>query len=240
MRRADRLFQLVHHLRARRFATGEQLASELGVSRRTVYRDIRDLEASGVPIQGEAGVGYRLDRSFELPALAFNAEEIEGLVLGVRMVSTWGDAELAAAVRSAMTKIESALPEPLHRVLIETPLFAAERPDGAAETDSASMTTLRRAIGEKRRTRFAYTRADGRSSERTVRPLGLYFWGTKWTLASWCELRSDYRSFRPDRMKEVRMEGEPFDESDGITLAAFLERTSEEARPGPGGHPDAR
>jgi len=240
LRRADRLFQLVHHLRARRFATGEQLAVELGVSKRTVYRDIRDLEASGVPIQGEAGVGYRLDRSFELPALAFNGEEIEGLVLGARMVATWGDAELAAAVRAAITKIESVLPEPLHRVFLETPLYAAARPAEAPEPDTLSMTTLRRAIGEKRRTRFSYTRADGRTSERTVRPLGLYFWGTKWTLASWCELRTAYRSFRPDRMKEVRMEGKPFDESDGISLAAFLEQTSEEVRPMPGGPSEAR
>ncbi|HKE12266.1 MAG TPA: HTH domain-containing protein, partial [Myxococcota bacterium] len=94
MRRADRLFQLVHHLRARRFATGDQLARELGVSTRTVYRDVRDLEASGVPIRGEAGVGYRLERGYELPPLTFTSAELEGLVLGARIVGAWADAEL--------------------------------------------------------------------------------------------------------------------------------------------------
>jgi biotin operon repressor len=128
MRRADRLFQLVQLLRLRRAATGRELAETLGVSLRTLYRDIRDLAHSGVPIRGEAGVGYRLDRGFELPPLTFSGAELEGLVLGARMVATWGDAELAGAVRSAMTKIEAVLPEGLRRVLLETALFAPDLP----------------------------------------------------------------------------------------------------------------
>ncbi|MCG8592040.1 MAG: YafY family transcriptional regulator [Proteobacteria bacterium] len=220
MRRADRLFQLVQHLRARRFATGEQLARELGVSKRTIYRDMRDLEASGVPIRGEAGVGYRLDRGFELPPLIFTGEELEGLVLGARIVAAWGDPELASAVGSAMTKIEAVLPDALRRVVLETALFApgfAARSRGLAE-----MATLRRGISDKRLVHFEYAREDGTPSERDVRPLGLYFWGRKWTLAAWCELRRDYRSFRPDRMRNVSLLPRTFDGSDGITLAAFL------------------
>jgi predicted DNA-binding transcriptional regulator YafY len=228
MRRADRLFQLVQVLRARRFATGQQIADELGVSKRTVYRDIADLQGSGVPIEGEAGVGYRIDRGFELPPLTFNAEEIESLVLGARIVSSWGDADLADAVRSAMTKIEAVLPEPLRRVLLETALFAPGRPGAAAMTSELSL--LRRAVGEHRPVRFAYTRADGADSTRTVRPLGLYFWGTKWTLAAWCEFRDDYRSFRPDRMRDVMMLDEVFDGSDGIHLEAFLEHMERRTR----------
>ena len=228
MRRADRLFQLVQVLRARRFATGQQIADELGVSKRTVYRDIADLQGSGVPIEGEAGVGYRIDRGFELPPLTFNAEEIESLVLGARIVSSWGDADLADAVRSAMTKIEAVLPEPLRRVLLETALFAPGRPGAAAMTSELSL--LRRAVGEHRPVRFAYTRADGADSTRTVRPLGLYFWGTKWTLAAWCEFRDDYRSFRPDRMRDVMMLDEAFDGSDGIHLEAFLEHMERRTR----------
>jgi predicted DNA-binding transcriptional regulator YafY len=228
MRRADRLFQLVQVLRARRFATGQQIADELGVSKRTVYRDIADLQGSGVPIEGEAGVGYRIDRGFELPPLTFNAEEIESLVLGARIVSAWGDADLADAVRSAMTKIEAVLPEPLRRVLLETALFAPGRPSAAAMTSELSL--LRRAVGEHRSIRFSYTRADGAESARTVRPLGLYFWGTKWTLAAWCEFRDDYRSFRPDRMRDVTMLDEAFDGSDGIHLEAFLENMERRSR----------
>ena len=103
MRRADRLFRLVQLLRARRFATGEQIAGELAVSKRTVYRDVADLQGSGIPIRGEAGVGYRLERGYELAPLIFTSDELESLVLGARIVAAWGDAELASAVGSAMT-----------------------------------------------------------------------------------------------------------------------------------------
>jgi predicted DNA-binding transcriptional regulator YafY len=222
MRRADRLFQLVQLLRLRRQTTGQELASELGVSLRTVYRDIRDLESSGVPIRGEAGVGYRLDRGFELPPLSFSEAELESLVLGARMVATWADPELAEAVRSAMTKVEAVLPVGLRRVVLDSALFAPDRP--RSQEMSRDVDLMRHAIGEQRLLSFAYTRADGEPSARSVRPLGLYFWGSKWTLAAWCELRGDYRSFRPDRMREVQILDRRFDPGDGIDLAGFLER----------------
>jgi predicted DNA-binding transcriptional regulator YafY len=246
MRRADRLFRLVQLLRARRFATGEQLADELGVSKRTVYRDMRDLEASGVPVRGEAGVGYRLERGFELPPLTFSSEELEGLVLGARIVATWGDPELAVAVASAMTKVEAAVPEALRRVFLDTALFAAMTKVEAAVPEAlrrvfldtalfapgfpsaAAMVReiglLRRAISERRYIHFAYTRADGAETRRDARPLGLYFWGR------WCELRQDYRSFRPDRMQGVTLLDASFDDSDGISLAEFVERMEEADR----------
>ncbi len=225
MRRADRLFQLVQLLRARRFATGQQLADELGVSKRTVYRDISDLAGSGVPIRGEAGVGYQLDRGFELPPLTFNGEEVQALVLGVRMVSVWGDSELAASARSALTKVEAVLPDPLRQVLLATPLFATEMP--GSDRVAGEMALLRRAISERRCVHFSYQRADGEQSTREARPLGLYFWGKKWTLATWCELRNDYRSFRPDRMTDVQLRDAHFDGSDGITLAGFLAKVED-------------
>jgi predicted DNA-binding transcriptional regulator YafY len=216
------LFRLVQLLRVRRFATGEQLAGELGVSKRTLYRDMRDLEASGVPVRGEAGVGYRLERGYELPPLTFTGEELEGLALGARIVASWGDPELALAVGSAMTRIEAVLPEGLRRVLLDTALFAPGFPSAAAMAREIGV--LRRAISERRRVHFAYTRADGERTERGARPLGLYFWGSKWTLAAWCELRRDYRSFRPDRMRELVLLEDTFDESDGIGLAEFVAR----------------
>jgi predicted DNA-binding transcriptional regulator YafY len=220
VRRADRLFRLVQLLRARRFATGDQIADELGVSKRTIYRDVADLQGSGIPIRGEAGVGYRLERGFELAPLIFTSDELESLVLGARIVAAWGDADLAAAVGSAMTKVEAVLPDTLRRVVLETPFFAPGAPSGAAM--AGELTVLRRAIGERRFVHFRYRREDGEESERDARPLGLYFWGRKWTLAAWCEARSDYRSFRPDRMREVRMVERSFDPADGISLAGFL------------------
>jgi predicted DNA-binding transcriptional regulator YafY len=220
MRRADRLFRLVQFLRARRFATGDQIADELAVSKRTIYRDIADLQTSGVPIRGEAGVGYRLERGFELAPLIFTSDELEGLVLGARIVAAWGDPQLAEAVGSAMTKVEAVLPDALRRVVLETPFFAPGLPGASAMASELGL--LRRAIGERKLVHFRYARGDGAASERAARPLGLYFWGRKWTLAAWCELRSDYRSFRPDRMRAVKLLDTHFDPGDGISLAGYL------------------
>jgi predicted DNA-binding transcriptional regulator YafY len=211
---------LVQLLRTRRFNTGAALADELRISVRTVYRDVHDLVASGVPIEGEPGVGYRLRSGFELPPMTFTGDELEALVLGARMVEAWGDDELGAAARSALTKVEAVLPEPLREVLLRTALFA----HGGAWSHAAAggLATLRRATSEKRKLRFGYARADGEQSERTVRPLGLYFWGQTWSLAAYCELRGDYRNFRPDRMQNLALLDERFDGSDGIDLGGFI------------------
>jgi predicted DNA-binding transcriptional regulator YafY len=224
MRRADRLFQLVQTLRTRRFATGQELAESLGVSKRTLYRDVRDLVYSGVPIKGEAGVGYRLERGFELPPLTFTGEELEALALGARFIAAWGDSELAATVGAAMTKIEAVIPEALRRALLDTPLFV---PGFERSAEMArNVGPLRRAISEHRTIRFGYRREDGEETRREVRPLGLYFWGNRWTLASWCELREDFRSFRPDRMSELVILDRIFDCVNGPDLAQFIERTA--------------
>ena len=221
MRRADRLFRIVQLLRVRRFATAETLAEELEVSRRTVYRDIQDLIRSGVPIRGEAGVGYQLEGGLSLPPLTFNAEEIAALVLGSRIVESWGDPELAEAAVSALSKIETHLPEPLRRVLVDTALFAPTTP--LASSRAAGMALLRRAIDTRRKLRFTYVKEDETETERTVRPLGLYFFGAKWLLAAWCELRKDYRTFRQDRIQGIQVTNDRFHpDEDGIDLSGFL------------------
>ena len=226
MRRADRLFQLIQALRARRFATGAPLAEVLGVSKRTLYRDVQDLQRSGVPIRGEAGVGYRLERGYELPPLTFTGEELEGLALGARIVAAWGDPELAKAVGAAISKIEAVIPPGLREALLDTPLFAPGFE--YASWMARHLDTLRSAIGSRAVLQVRYTREDGEHSERTIRPLGLYFWGNRWTVAAWCELREDYRSFRPDRMEKVELAGRHFDPSNGPNLAEYLARTERE------------
>ena len=226
MRRADRLFQLVSLLRSRGFSTGQQLADSLGVSKRTVYRDIRDLERSGVPIRGEAGVGYRLERGFEMPPLTFSEAEIEALALGARMVHAWGDHELASASESALERLESVLPEPLRQVVASSPIFA---PDWGRRREMVErLPLIRQAIGERRRLHFDYTRADGEESERTVRPLALYFWGNKWTVAGWCETRAAYRSFRPDRMGALAMQSGTFDVDAEPNLEGYMAHVAEQ------------
>jgi len=200
MRRADRLFRIIQSLRRRRRpVTSAQLAEGLGVSQRTVYRDIRDLVDSGVPIVGEAGMGYVLSRAYDLPPLMFEETEIEALVLGARVVRSWGDRELARAAESLLSKVEAVVPEALRERIAATTLFAVEsRP---REELRRTLGLLRGAVRERRRVRFRYTDRAGVLSDREVRPLGLFYWGITWTLASWCELRRDFRSFRLDRME---------------------------------------
>ncbi len=223
MRRADRLFQIVQLLRTRRVTTAALLAETLEVSERTIYRDVRDLVASGVPIEGEAGVGYALPRGFELPPLMFSKQEIEALVLGARLVKSWSDPELGRAVDSALVKIEAALPDPLRARIEEITLFAPNY-RGEPRVFAAHLAALRSAIVDGRKVRFRYTRADATPSARTVRPVGLFFWGYNWTLTAWCELRDDFRSFRLDRMEGLDTLEDTFDPEPGKTLDDYLER----------------
>ena len=219
MRRADRLFRLVQVLRARRFATARTLAETLEVSERTVYRDVRDLSLSGVPIEGEAGVGYALRRDFDMPPLMFDYDEIEALTAGARMVQAWSSPELARAAQSALDKIAAALPAEKRIVMERTRLYAP-----AFNVDAKVgkvLDLLREAIVEHRRLAFGYADESGKASERKVRPLGLYFWGQRWTLAAWCELREDFRNFRLDRATRVAI-GNRFADEPGKRLEDFL------------------
>jgi predicted DNA-binding transcriptional regulator YafY len=224
MRRADRLFRLVQLLRARRFATAKFLAESLEVSERTVYRDVRDLSLSGVPIEGEAGVGYALRRDFDLPPLMFDYEEIEALTAGARMVQAWSSPKLARAAQAALDKIAAALPNEkriaMERTRLYAPTFHIDPELGRV------MDTMREAIVGSRRLAFAYKDEAGRESQRTVRPLGLYFWGQRWTLAAWCESREDFRSFRLDRTSAVSV-GARFPDEPGKRLDDFLRMVRE-------------
>jgi len=224
MRRADRLFRLVQLLRARRFATAKFLAESLEVSERTVYRDVRDLSLSGVPIEGEAGVGYALRRDFDLPPLMFDYEEIEALTAGARMVQAWSSPKLARAAQAALDKIAAALPNEkriaMERTRLYAPTFHIDPELGRV------MDTMREAIVGSRRLAFAYKDEAGRESQRTVRPLGLYFWGQRWTLAAWCESREDFRSFRLDRTSAVGV-GARFPDEPGKRLDDFLRMVRE-------------
>lgn len=219
MRRADRLFQIVQLLRSGRVWTAAAIARELEVSARTIYRDVADLMASGVPIEGEAGIGYCLARGFDLPPLMFDEEEIAALVLGARMVQAYGDDRMARRARSLLGKVEQVVPERL-RSGFERPELHVFSWIGAEAR--AHMEALRRAIDERRRLRFGYRDEKGDRTRRTVRPLCLTFWGTVWTAGAWCELRRDFRTFRPDRMTEVELLDASFEIEEGKDLAAYL------------------
>ena len=215
MRRADRLFQIIQYLRTRRVTTARWLAEELEVSERTIYRDVQDLSLSGVPIESEAGVGYALRRGFDLPPLMFTEQELTALTLGARIVKSWADPELAKAAESVLSKTETVLPDSLKGRLEQTRLFA---PLQIPADVAAAMGSLRYAIDNRNKVSFDYTRQDGTNSSRTVWPLGLFFWGSVWTLGSWCELRDNFRNFRLDRIRNLATRQEQFPHTAGRTL----------------------
>ncbi len=226
MRRADRLFQIIQILRRRRVTTAARLAKELEVSERTIYRDIRDLILSGVPIEGEAGVGYGLPRGFDLPPLMFQNDEIEALVLGARMVKSWSDPALVRAASSALAKIEAVLPDRLRPRLSESALFAPGF--HVPERTTSHLAALRAAVDGRRKVRIEYSRGDNEQSSRVVQPLGLFFWGTCWSIVTFCELRVDFRNFRLDRITALEVLSERFEVTPGRTLRDFLLRVDPE------------
>jgi predicted DNA-binding transcriptional regulator YafY len=226
MRRADRLFEIVQILRTRRLTTAQHLAEVLEISDRTVYRDIRDLLCAGVPVRGEAGVGYTLEKWYDLPPLMFTNEEIEALTLGARIVRSWADPALARAADRALSKIDAVLPRSLKGRMENLPLFAVNfAPDPVA---AQRMVQLRAAVNQKRKVRIDYRSAREETLARTVRPLCLTFFAPIWMLTAWCELRGAFRNFRIDRIVAITPLETAFEDEPGKTLDDFLERVSRE------------
>ncbi len=206
MSRAARLLDLIQALRGRRLpVAGATLAAELGVSLRTLYRDVETLRARGADIEGEAGVGYVLRSGFLLPPLMFRDEEIEALVLGSRWVAERGDPTLAAAARDALAKIAAVLPAERRPPIEEPSLLVAKRRIAPA---GVGLDLLRRALREERKLVLRYRDAEGRESERRVWPIALGFFEETRMLAAWCETRAAFRHFRVDRMIAATLEDE--------------------------------
>lgn len=227
MRRADRLFRIVQMLRSGRLKTARALAERLQVSERTIYRDVRDLQLSGQPIEGEAGVGYTLRREFDLPPLMFTPEELTALVLGARLVKAWGGAESAVAADSALARIEAVLPPELSARFESILMYAPGHRRPMAER--RLLDKLHAACVEQHPVTFNYTRLDGARSEgRTVRPLALYCWSGVWTLAAWCELRVDFRMFRLDHIDELEVLERTFEQKRGQRLSDYLRGVEED------------
>lgn len=220
MRRADRLFQIIQYLRNRRLTTAKWLAEKLEVSERTIYRDIQDLMLSGVPIEGEAGVGYVLRHGFDIPPIMFTKDEIEALVIAARLVKTWAGSKLARSADSALDKIEAVLPDNLKTELAKPRLYTPEVLTN--DTTAALMDELREAVNAKQIIRIEYLSLKEETTQRELRPLGLFFWGKIWTLAAWCELRQGYRSFRVDRITTVSITDRVFAEDDRVSFKGFL------------------
>ena len=202
MGRSVRMFEIIQLLRnSDTSCTAQQIAEDLEVTKRTVYRDIASLQALRVPIEGEAGVGYIMRSGFDLPPINFDVDEAEAITVGLAMITRTGDKGLKRAARSAAQKLADATP-------LSSTLFASSW--GAEEPKSIDLSEVRKAIREEQKLKITYIRADCIKSERTILPIAIAYHSDAIVLAGWCELRNDFRHFRPDRISSYRILPETF------------------------------
>ncbi len=217
MRRTDRLFDIIQILRDGRLHRAQDMADRLEVSVRTIYRDMDTLVASGVPVQGERGVGYMITQAISLPPLTLTVEELEALNLGVAIVAEAADETLKAAAASLADKIDAVLPE---RTVSDADKWKfAVYPFADAVRGFSQMPTLRAAIRAKQKLKITYHSKGDRITTRTIRPLHMEYWGRVWTLTAWCELRNGFRVFRVDLIQSAEALPEMFVDEPGKRLS---------------------
>ena len=234
MRRADRLFQLVQLIRGRRLSTAAYLAERLAVTPRTIYRDVADLQHQGVPIEGEAGMGYRLGAGFDLPPLMFTQDEAKALVAAVRVAQIGLDADFAQKAEAALSKILSVLPAAARTAAESQAVYAPlNAVTGLDASTRQRLADLRVATQAQRKVEISYQDLQNKTSQRTLRPLGCFYWGKVWTLAAWCETKGDFRNFRMDRIQSYEVLAAGFKQEAGKTLADFLRKVGAAPMPRP-------
>ncbi|UTW04935.1 YafY family transcriptional regulator [Amphritea atlantica] len=222
MRKSDRLFQLTNILRKHQPITAKHLAEKLLVSERTIYRYIDDLSLSGIPIYGEPGVGYRLSEGFELPPIQLSSGELEALITGVSFTASLTGKHLATSAHSLLSKIEAVLPKASKLIPDEDRVVRVP----ASHRDSEAYQVWGKAhsaIVKKCWLKIGYNSLSEIVTSRTVFPLGLFYWGGRWTLGSWCDLRGDYRDFRVDRITKLDLCEHATPLPEGVSLSAYIE-----------------
>lgn len=223
MRPADRLFQIVLQLGRGRVVTAATLAERLDVSERTIYRDIQNLMTSGVPIDGEAGVGYRLHRGYQVPPMMFDHDEIQALIFGAQVAKRWGDQSMAEAAERILDKVDAVLPDKMRPLLNSRALVVPEMASYQSESTTEMLGSVRDAINSRKRLFLSYCDAEGTPTERIVWPLTLVYWGYSWAVGAWCELRQDFRNFRVDRIAEANVLGSQYPDQAGKRLQDYFE-----------------
>ncbi|WP_170348915.1 helix-turn-helix transcriptional regulator [Ruegeria atlantica] len=219
MRRSDRLFDIIQILRDCKLHRAQDIADRLEVSVRTIYRDMDTLVASGVPVEGERGVGYMVREQITLPPLNLTPAELEALNLGMAIVAEAADPDLKAAAETLADKIDAVLPT---QVVAEADTWKfAVYPFADAARGLAHMAPIRSAIKTRQKLHLSYRRIDGVLTDRTIRPLHMEYWGRVWTLTAWCELREGFRVFRIDLIEAVSPLPEIFADEPGKTLSDF-------------------
>ncbi len=219
MRRTDRLFDIIQILRDGKLHRAQDIADRLEVSVRTIYRDMDTLVASGVPVEGERGVGYMVRDQITLPPLNLTPAELEALNLGMAIVAEAADPELKSAAETLADKIDAVLPT---QVVAEADAWKfAVYPFADAARGLAFMAPIRTAIKSRQKLHLTYRRIDGALTERTIRPLHMEYWGRVWTLTAWCDLRDAFRVFRIDLIEAVRPLPEIFADEPGKRLSDY-------------------
>lgn len=220
MRRADRLFDIIQSLRTSTGpVTAASLATSLEVTPRTIYRDIAALQARRVPIEGAAGLGYVLRPGFDLPPMMFTMDEIDAIAVGARLVRRIRDPKLQEAAERVMAKIAVAVPDALRAHLTSAPLYVSE--GDAAQPQGIDLSQVRGAIRDRRKIRIAYRSDDGRRTRRTIWPIAVAYYVDVTVIAAWCELRTDYRHFRIERIETAEILDQRFRDPGGRLLAGW-------------------
>ena len=227
VRRTDRLFELIQILRDGRLHRGPDLAERLGVSLRTLYRDMETLMTSGIPVEGERGLGYMMTAPITLPPLNLTLAELEALHLGLSVVGKAADPEMRKAAESLAGKIDAVLPE--DRAAPANGWGFAVYPFAEAARGFGHMAPLRAAIRARRKVDIRYLSLGGETTARRIRPLQMEYWGRVWTLTAWCEARDAFRVFRVDRIETLDITTENFEEEPGRRLADYLAEVDRDA-----------
>ncbi len=235
MNRTDRLVAMVMHLQGRRVVRAADLAAHFGVTERTIYRDIAALGEAGVPISGEAGVGYSLVKGYQLPPVMFTVEEASSLFVGGELVKQFTDASLQGPMTTALEKLRAVLPRDRqdHVEKLVSRTLVLGRP-GRASPDAAAqrwLLTVQQGVVLRRVLRMKYCgrdRTDG--TQRDVEPQGVVFYDGSWYLVAWCRLRGDYRHFRIDRLRQLELLPAGFSPREGFSLERHMQLTGEDGR----------
>ncbi len=227
MNRTDRLVAMVMHLQGRRVVRASELAEHFEVTERTIYRDIAALGEAGVPVVGEAGVGYSLVKGYHLPPVMFTAEEATAMFVGGELVKQFADASLSAPMASALLRIRSVLPrdrqDDLDRLARATAIMGSPRlPSGI---DQRTLLPIQQAVVSRRVLRLTYrARARSEDTVREVEPLGVIYYGGAWYLVAWCRLREAFRHFKLERLRGLEVRPEQFRARPEFSLKEHLEK----------------
>lgn len=225
MNRIDRLHAILTHLQSKKRVTAQELADRFNISLRTVYRDVKALDESGVPVIGEAGSGYSIMEGYRLPPVMFTQEEAAALIMGAKLAERMTDASVKKHFDAALYKIKAVL-RSTDKDHIENldEHIAVYRPRVFKEESSSQyLAALQKAIVDKKAIFIRYHSLDEQLTERVVEPIGLCYYTQNWHLIGWCRMRQDYRDFRVDRIQRLQLKDESFEKKSHPTLREYID-----------------